>query len=624
MKLIIPIGVLILLINLTVADVSSIVSSSTESNSNEDSTAATTPILITSKLRKALLEALHNYQNDDDDEQSSTTTDSVEETSTATTPIITVHSFAAEADDDDDDETREDNSGSNEIIRTIVIQKPRSTLQPPKEPETNNLNNKADGRRSNRAEDTAVGENIQISNIQFPKSEIDSKIKPEKSKKKAFEKLEKAGKATLTTTTTTVPPPVTNADGENIEKTKEINIEQAPLLSAFTVLQDENGTPKQIVPLFKILNRNKATQAPFRPSQPIPASIPISTSSTTQFVSTTHPTKPSVTASQPNQQQQFDRQSIEQKQRELEQQILALQAKQREYEELIRRNQFLEQQRIRNEADERQRQEQLIRQRQQLQEQQTPPLPPQQSRPVQFQIIPSVSHSIGVSVEQQLPFKQPAEFHPEDPNLQRPRVQNPFNQQQPFRQSQKPIAGALVQQPTGTQIQQQNIQQISLPPQLQQNLQLPVRGFEGFNPITNVSPLSTSLELPVRNFQQFNNVPDVSALPTSLELPQKNFQTFNSAPLQILPSITESVPAGQSRNRVFRNDAGQTGNFGFNGRQNFNQPQFQSVAFDNQIQNFLLQSGISQRSAEDFKIISKVLALNHGVPDAFTRNDGRF
>ncbi len=616
---IIGLGWLALVIGLTCADVNEL-TTSTESSVEE----STTGSVISTKLRKALLDALSNF---DDDDELLTTTDSSEDSTTVTTPIITVHSFAAEVD------TNEDNSGSNEIFRTIVIAKPRSTLQPPRDTETNRI----DERSVKKDLDTEVEENINIENIQTPKSS-EGKNKIEKPKKKATEKLEKPPKVV----TTTVPAPVTNADGENIETSKDIQFQQAPLLSAFTVVQDEKGVAKQILPLLKIVNRqnNEISSSSFRPSQPIP-SVPISSPPTTTRFTTTK--APSSSENLNN----FNRAELEEKQRELEKQILVLQAKQREYEELIRRNQQFEQQRIRLEAEERQRQQQ--NQQVQIQQSKVQQLPVQQvqvqqNRPSQIQIIPSVTHSIGVSVEQQLPFKQPAEFHPENPNLQRNRFQNPFNQQS-NRQSLQPIAGALVQQPTQQplqppfqqqnfgQIQQQNLQHIALPPQVQPTLQLPVRQFQGFQQFSNfqnIPPLSANLELPLKDFRQFNSAPQVSPLPTNLELPQRDFQTFNSAPLQVLPtitgpSITDSVPAGPSRNRVFRNDAGQTGNFGFNQpRHNFNSQQFQPSVFDSQIQNFLLQSGISPRSAEDFKIISKVLALNHGVPDAFLPNNGRF
>lgn len=608
-----------------------------------------TTVTINPKLRKALLEALSSYDGEESteagDEATTFSTDFPDDSTDS--PFVKIHTFAIDGDKSDE----------NEVIKTIIITRPKTTLTPPREP-SNDLSDRSDNVqiKFNKVPDPVAQDDDKSDNIQVLRSVVEPRnnVKKEEktTKKKASEKSVTKPITPLTpttTTTTTLPPPVTNADGVNIEKVakEDVQISQAPLLAAFTVQQDVNGQPKKVIQLFKNPQQNenskKIINQEFRASQSLSSVAPTFPPSSTVELPKTTPSQDFQGSGQnfqgSNQQQQL-LSSFELKQRQLEEQIRFLQARQREQDEIIRRHQLLqdqqnrqqsfEQQRLRIEEDQRQRQrfDEEQRQRERFQQEQNFLIRQQQSQVVQqpqtqvlqaptastpnVQFIPSipVSHTVGISVEQQLPFKGPVEFNPDNPELQktfnqqkqnfqfRQQFQNPFQLQQQsrnagFGQQQLPLAQSL--------IQQQEVRQIQ-----------------------GISPLPINLELPVRQPQAFNQF---SPLPTNLELPQKQFQTFNSAPLSVLPSITEIAPQGEQRTRVFRNDASQTGNFG---TFHIQQQQIDPVNFsiDNQLQNLLRQSGINTRSTDDFGIISKILSLNHGIPNQFFRpnqgNQGRF
>lgn len=614
-------------------------------------TSAATAITINPKLRKALLEALSNYDGEDsteaDDDEATTASNVTEdfEDSTNNPSFINIHTFAIDGDKSDE----------NEVIKTIIITRPRTTLTPPKDP-SNDISERRDQVqiKFNKTPDPINEENDKTDNIQLVRSveprNSASGInkKDEKPKKKASEKsVTKPITPQPTTTTTTLPPPVTNADGENIEKVakEDVKISQAPLLAAFTVQQDANGQSKKVISLFNNpqqsnVNSKRIINMEFKASQQVPSVAPTLAPSTT------------IQGQNLNSNQQYLN-AFEQKQRQLEDQIRFLQARQREQDEIIRRHQLLqeqqnrqnsvdqqrlrfdEDQRLRFDEDQRQRQrfDEELRQRQRFEQEQqfylrqqkaqTAQQPQAQalqatpSSSVNVQFIPSVplGHTVGISVEQQLPFKGPVEFNPDKPEFQKSVSQvqqqfqlRQFQRQQPFQQQQRNAGFG----------QQQHQQQ----PQAQALIQK-----HEVQQLVPISQLPTNLELPVRTAQDFIQF---TQLPTTLELPQRPFQTFNSAPLSVLPSITELAPQGQSRTRVFRQDASQTGNFGFNdfnGNVQFQQQQIDPVeaSLDNQLQNIFRQSGISTRSAEDFGIISKILSLNHGVPNnLFHTNSGRF
>lgn len=621
-----------------------VISNTTAAITKAPSTIAATAspaITINSKLRRALLEALNNYDSEDSPEadDETTTASSVTEgfeDSTKNPSFVKIHTFTIDGDKSDE----------NEVINTIIITRPRTTLTPPKE-SSYNISERNDQVRIqfNKTPDPINEENDKADNIHSVRSVTtingDSK-KDEKAVKKASEKSV-TKPITPHTTTTTMLPPVTNADGENIEKVAkdDVKILQAPLLAAFTVQQDINGKAKNVISLFKNpqqndVNSKRIVNMEFKASQQFP-----STSAVTVLPSTT-------SNSNTNSNQQLLN-AFEQKQKLLEEQIRFLQARQREQDEIIRRHQQLQehqsrqqladQQRNRFDEEQRQREkfeeDQRLRQRfdqeqqfllnqqqtQSIQQPQTLPLqaPPSPSTNVQF--IPRIplGHTVGISVEQQLPFKGPTEFNPDRPEFQKSISQ--LQQQFQLRQFQK----------QSFQPQQQQLQEIphsqgnsGFGQQQQTNSQSFVQQHE-VKQLASITQLPTNLELPLRSHQNFVKF---SQLPTNLELPQKPFQTFNSAPLSVLPSITELVPQSQPRTRVFRNDATQTGNFGFNDSRNvqIQQQQINPVdqSLDNQLQNIFHQSGVSTRSAEDFRIISKILSLNHGVPNNLFLNSGQF
>lgn len=616
----------------------------------------TTPIAINSKLRKALLEALSNYDGDDStesDEETSTVSSVTEDFDDATDnpSFIKIHTFAIDGDKSDE----------NEVIKTIIITRPRTTLTPPKGAPNDSAKDQVHIKFKSPDPVSEKSDNNQLTRrVEARNADNVSEKKDDKSKKKASEKSV-TKPITPQTATTTLPPPV-EVDGNNEKVDKEdVKIFQAPLLAAFTVQQDINGNANKVISLFKNsqqsdVTNKKIVNMEFRASQPLPA---------------VHPTSAPLTTVQAQQQENNNNQQLltafELKQRQLEEQIRFLQARQREQEEIIRqhqfrqdqqtrqsqfqeqRNRFDEEQRQRQRFEEEQRQRQRYEQEQQfllrqqqsqaLQQPQTQPLQAPPSPNVNVQFIPSIplGHTVGISVEQQLPFKGPGEFNPDKPGLQKSFGQ--LQQQFQFKQFQNQQQNQQFQQQQTQQQQQQQIQQQQQQIQEQQQRsnigsgfvqqqQLPVAQpliqKHEVQQLQAFSPLPTNLELPVRQSQNFGQF---TQLPHNLELPQKPFQTFNSAPLSVLPSITELAPQGQSRNRVFRNDASQTGNFGFNDQVQIQQQQINPIQYtlDNQLQNYFRQSGINTRSAEDFRLISKILALNHGVPNNhFQPNGGRF
>ena len=439
----------------------------------------------------------------------------------------------------------------------------------------------------------------------------------------------------------------------------------------------------------------------------------------TALPSTTLTTQ-SFRTNQPNQQQFLS--AYEEKQRQLEHQILFLQAKQREQEELIRRHNLLQEQQNRQQfIDQRLRlqqneQENFFRQQQQqqLQQQQNfqsnqqqqqnfqsnqqqqfrsnqqnfdsnqqnfqsnqqnfdsnqqnfqsnqqnfinPPKnqvlqAPPTTNNIQFIESVPVGHTVGISVEQQLPFKGPVEFNPDNPDRQKTftqlQQQYQHKQQQKQSQNQQQIFQKANQQFNQNFNQQTNQQNQNFNNNNQQNQNFNQnfqnQGFQQNNQqqpsaqaliqkqevqeFSFLPQLTLNQELPNRQAGAF--IPQFTPLPTGLELPLRAYQTFNSSPLTVLPSLTDIAQPSEARNRVFRQDAGQTGNFGINDQQQqqINHQQQQQFnpnesALDSQLQNLLLQSGLSTRSAEDFRIISKVLALNHGVPNNLFFNDNRF
>lgn len=525
-------------------------------------------------LRKALLKALNNLEKESTEasdgdittENFFTTTESeelLEESTSAdrlNKPAQNIQFTAFTFDRNSSDTDHEDNT----IYRTVVV--PRTTLSPPRETPKVVFS----------APDPVKEGDIHIETIQVARS-VQTKVKAndvlgDKISDKVLALSKQALTSTTstttpaaapvttttttttskpTTTTTTTEAPVTNADGENIEKVNDVQIHQAPLVAAFTVQQDAQGLPKSVQPIFKQLiepqqqnnnaqqqnfqqkqNQLQQNQQPLRPSQPLP-------NNNNNFPGNLNP---------------YHQFALEAKQRELEQRIQYLQAQQRQQEQYYRQQQFL--------FDQRQRFEQEQRFRQQQQQQGSfPPFSPL-IRNGGVQILPSISLSNN-------------QINPAINN-------NNFNDQN----------------------------------------QLPVKDAGTFR-ITNEQRLPF---LPAVNFNKENvqkSLPGPLQLQPQLQLPQRSFIPFNSAQVSIVPSVSAQLKnnnidqgaflhplnAFNPLTRVFRQEQSSPA---------FEQQQSQQLyvppqASAQNLQQLLFQSGVAGRGNEDFNIISRVLALNHGI-----------
>lgn len=223
---------------------------------NSSTTSRTTPLNISPKLRKALIEALNNYDGEDSTEAndetttfSSTEENEVSETTTTDNPssVIKIHTFSIDGDD----------SNENEVIKTIIITRPKTTLTPPKQ---QLLDDQVQIKFGKSPDPLNTGESDNSLNAQQVRSvESRNKLstaseKKETTKKKATEKATKA--PTTPSITTAAVESVTNAaDGNKLNTEKvskdEVKIQQAPLLAAFTVQQDANGKPHKVISLLQ-------------------------------------------------------------------------------------------------------------------------------------------------------------------------------------------------------------------------------------------------------------------------------------------------------------------------------------------------------------------------------------
>lgn len=330
-----------------------------------------------------------------------------------------------------------------------------------------------------------------------------------------------------------------------------MQIHQAPLVAAFTVAQDEQGLPKSVMPIFKqIIDPAPQNQIPKQPLQRAPLQNQIN------FAVNPY---------------QF---ALEAKQRELEQRIHFLQAQQRHQEALYRQQQqqfFFEQQRFRAEEEQRLRQRfeqgQRFEQEQRFRIQNGGQLiqqqPPQFGRQGPIQIIPSISlsnnqqvnnnNNNGLPVDQQLPVKDAGTF----------RITN--DQQLPFLNS------------VNFNGKDQSANKINPGgPHLQSQLQLPQRPFVPFNTQVSIVP-SVSAQLKNNNIEPGH-------------FPQLPFE-------------------GNPLTRVFRH--GNNPSFEQHQSQQIYIPPHSSAQ---NLQQLLFQSGVTGgRTNEDLNIITRVLALNHGI-----------
>uniref|UniRef100_A0A182MJT1 Cyclic nucleotide-binding domain-containing protein n=1 Tax=Anopheles culicifacies TaxID=139723 RepID=A0A182MJT1_9DIPT len=229
-------------------------------------------------LRKALLRALRHLKERQEEEKqeqllgdantteenfATTILDELLEESTVAdsdarvrdTSAVDYHTFVANAQEDDRDtiegevEQRDTgavtvgSSDANEIIKTIIIAKPKATLTAPKLESENEIVPPVDQGA--------------VSTTEAPLPVTSSTTQ----------------QAPISTTTgipvPTTPAPTHNEDGENIEqvKSEDVKIFQAPLVAAFTVQQDQLGVPRNVIPLLQTPPKQKSPGATdFKPS----------------------------------------------------------------------------------------------------------------------------------------------------------------------------------------------------------------------------------------------------------------------------------------------------------------------------------------------------------------------
>lgn len=511
-------------------------------------------VRIDPTLRKALLKALNNLEKDSDEFDGTTnnfftTTESEEllEESTASDhfngPNVQFSAYTF-----DQNSSKSDDLEDNTIYKTIIV--PKSTLSPPKESPHFSFNEPdpvkeedihietvqlARSVSTNIKSNDILGQKISDTVLTLSKQALTSTAAPATTTTIKETTLAPETSTSPKPSTTTTEAPVTNADGENIEKVNDVQIHQAPLVAAFTVQQDAQGLPKSVMPLFKQLidPQNQPTKQPARVS--IPNSI--------NFALNPY---------------QF---ALEAKQRELEQRIQFLQSQQRHQEQIFRQQQqqlFFEQ---RFRAEEEQRLRQRFEQEQRFRLQNIPLQ--QQQFPISIrqgpvQIIPSLSLSNNnlnkisntLPVNQQLPVKDAASF------------KITSDQQLPF------LSAAA-----NFNVKDKSNNVGPGPLQIQPQLQLPQRTFVPFN-------------------TQVSIVPSVSA-----QLNTNNIEPGFLAPFE-----------GNPLTRVFRHGTSPS----------FEQHQSQQIyvpphANAQNLQQLLFQSGVAGRSNEDLNIITRVLALNHGI-----------
>lgn len=452
----------------------------------------------------------------------------------------------------------------------------------------------------------------------------------------------------ITPTKPTTAKPSHNADGENIEELDEVQVFQAPLVAAFTVHQDINGSPKKVIPIYK-----QAIREPIVPVAALNSKAKVSQNNQKDSIPTQSLVRQSVSnqqdpqisqqyfnpvsvTSQLNQQQlRVLQQQLEHKTIVLEEQLRELQKQQKYHEEFLKQQQGIrnqnEQQIIRN-----QNQQQLNQRFQQSGQQQNfvqvqqqniqQQVLPQQNIPHEnsFSISPSISVQATTSNAELLPPQKEAvdflnQLRSQFPNQQQPphfnNQQQPpqFNNQQQSSQfnNQQVSQFNNQQQPQFSNQQsnqfsnQQNAQfsnQQNSQGQFQQNSQFPNQQISPFQAQNSISLLPTQQQLPSnRPFLNNFNVPIKQSI-LQQQLPnEKPFQNnFNS---QVQPSSQQQLllqlpketsflnfnnnPSGlsPSSNRVFRHDSG-TGNFGFNRNNGFNSNNYFPV---NSNRNFVQQ-----------------------------------
>lgn len=620
-------------------------------------------------------------ETDDDFEAEGTTTtkndvEILEESTTSADQVSSVQYHSYVLDPSTNNSTKnETNNYENEIIHTIIVKaaKKSATSTQEKSNDNDEVENNSDVIVKFDHLDPVKDSDIQVESVQVARS-VATLVKSNDVEQNVEKTDQNTGvtkltlkdvkkpvtPSTTTTTTTTTPAPTHNDDGENIEQVDEddVKIFQAPLVTAFTIQQDANGRPNTVIPIYKskeiesrVVNRPDIQALP---TKPLPADFDFEQSEGSQPAVPTA-VQPLSQSQSENINPQFSQLTLEQKQQQLEQQVFYLQDQQRKQEilfreqqefesrqALLRQQQLLQEQRLRIEEEYRTKQQQYLDQQQQQQIYQ------QQQQQYQHQL---QQHQQQLQQQEQLQQQQQQHqvFLQQLPVLQQ---QHQF--QQTHQQAHQPTQqqAQQIQQQSQQQIQQQSQQQI------QQHSRFNI-GTSSVQIIPSVS-FAPSFQIPTQqllpskesgNFRNTNQVPPFQAqqqfnsarpadvqfqlpnppqLSINQELPQRLFQQFQSNNVQRKPTIDPilATPDTQNRNRVFRQEP-ETANFGFNAQNSQNRisiNQNQANPADNFLQNLLQRSGISGKQNEDLNIITKVLALNHGitVPSSnFILNDSR-
>lgn len=510
-------------------------------------------------------------------------------------------------------------------------------------------------------------------------------------------------------TTTSKPAPTHNEDGENIEVVdkKDIKILEAPLVSAFTVHQDDVGLPKKVVPLIAPLQptpvpvvqlssinfppRNSfvqseliksnpiSTESPLGNAQPIPIQLPVpsflrpealqkhyaeiqapfipqNTAAKTQISS---PVSPQVhqpardllppisnSPNQPIQPQQIQQiqpslqlQQFQPTQQNLpnfaafSQQNALLQNQQQQLnlqQLLLERQKYLEEQIFILQNQAQQQQQQLLLQQQLLQDSRRKRYENQSGQPnqlipnksilnksklqneifgvnpkPQLEIIPSVTQSprYEVSTQQHLPVRDATPFH-----------NNPAS----FVQQSPKSSNVDIQASTQLNFNQQQTN-IPTPLELSSTLQLPQRANQQFR--TNFNQ-NAGVQIQQQQLIQQQLLQQQQQQQQQQLLQRQQQQLLQQ---QILQQQQQQQQV--SRNRNFRSEL-QTGNLGLNLIAH-SQPKFipqqsfvpQTPSADVHLQSLLYQSGISNpKSNDELNVITKVLALNHGINPHIPQN----
>lgn len=581
-----------------------------EAKTKIESTSQSIVSRLNPTLRKALLKALTNIEIESSIEREESTDSNGIQTTTVRDEEFLEESTAADLKAlnlynsylTDGVNFTQKSKDDNEIIHTIIVKAPKPTSTAPVDTANPAQNDQVIIQFG--APDPVKDSDVHIETVQITRSVKTNEIDDDNSrnddddfKVTTYKPSTTVSAASATTTTeafktTTTEAPTHNEDGENIERVSknDVKIYQAPLVAAFTVQQDALGLPKNVIPLLHSVQSPPAIAKPIQEftisSSTAGTTIPpIDLKTTNQPLITTTPltlqlpsenNAPSFVLSKSlelptTKEAAFTTFHLEQKRKQLEDQIAQLQQQQRQTEESFRQQQAFQEQQALNRQQQlllqqRYRFEEENRARLQRYEQEQHILRQQQYQNAQYQNaqflpgVPSLNHltpppaepnvqiipSLSFPTQQLLPVREPNEFKPKPPT---------FTPSQP----------------------------------------LPVFGGQ-------TSPhLATGPQLPLKPAQQF----------LSNSAPAPSFPAVHPSLNNLDPVILSEQ--SRSRNRVFRQESG-TGNFGLNSVNTNFPPIYPIFNVDSQLQNLLLQSGIGGgRSNEDLNIISKVLALNHGI-----------